>query len=287
MADVAALETFVAIARHGSVLRAAERLGRTQPSLSARLAALESSWTTKLFRRHARGMALTPEGVRLLALAEAALAGLAAVDRAAGVPVAGAAELRVGSGDAIGLERLPRALSALRRERPELAIRVLEGPTSRLLDALRAGEVDVALVTGRPDGTAGVELEELVTSGIDLFARRGGRFPHPLTLDNVAAEPIVALQPGSGFRRHIESAFAAKGLPFRPAIEVGNLALVRRFVAAGLGVALVPSIAFPSPTGVIRRPMKAIRPIAYSMALRSGVPPAEPTRRLLELLRTI
>src|SRR5262245_38711625 len=154
MADTAALETFVAIARHGSVLRAAERLGRTQPSLSARLAVLESSWKTKLFRRHARGMALTPEGVRLLALAEAALAGLAAVDRAAGVPVSGAAELRVGSGDALGRERLPRALSALRREHPDLGIRVLEGPTSRLIEALRAGEVDVALVTGRPAGIA-------------------------------------------------------------------------------------------------------------------------------------
>ena len=70
MADVPALETFVAVARAGSVVGAAERLARTQPSISARLLALEAAWATKLFRRHARGMALTPEGARLLPLAE-------------------------------------------------------------------------------------------------------------------------------------------------------------------------------------------------------------------------
>jgi DNA-binding transcriptional LysR family regulator len=108
MSDVAALETFVAVARAGSVVRAADRLARTQPSISARLLALESAWGTKLFRRHARGMALTPEGARLLPLAEAALQGLAAVDRAAGLPVGGQDELSVGAGDALGREVVPR-----------------------------------------------------------------------------------------------------------------------------------------------------------------------------------
>src|SRR6185436_17420380 len=83
MADVPALETFVAVARAGSIVAAAERLSRTQPSISARLLALEAAWQTKLFRRHARGMALTPEGARLLPLAEAVLQGLSALDRAA------------------------------------------------------------------------------------------------------------------------------------------------------------------------------------------------------------
>src|SRR5258706_5672498 len=92
MADVPALETFVAVARAGSVVGAAERLARTQPSISARLSALETAWATKLFRRHARGMALTPEGARLLPLAEAALQSLLALDSAPGLPVPGLPE---------------------------------------------------------------------------------------------------------------------------------------------------------------------------------------------------
>ncbi|HEX4822747.1 MAG TPA: LysR family transcriptional regulator [Candidatus Polarisedimenticolaceae bacterium] len=290
MADPAALETFVAIARHGSVLRAAERLNRTQPSLSARLAALEASWKTKLFRRHARGMTLTPEGARLLAIAESALAGLAEVDRAAGVATAGASELRVGSGDALGRERLPRALTALRRERPGIEVRVLEGPTSRLLEALRAGEVDVALITGRPEGVPGIDVADLASSAVDLFIRRGGTFPRPATLESLSSEPMVALQPGSGFRRHLEAAFTSKGLPFRPAIEVGNLALVRRFVAAGLGLALVPAIAFPGAegaAGIARREIRGIPPISYSIASRAGIPTSELSRRFIEIVKGI
>ena len=59
--------------RSGTVGRAAERLNRTQPSISARIALLEEAWQTRLFRRVARGMLLTPEGARLLPLAEASL----------------------------------------------------------------------------------------------------------------------------------------------------------------------------------------------------------------------
>ena len=69
-ADISELRTFVAVARLGAVGRAARALGRTQPSISARLAGLERSWSTRLFRRGSRGMILTPEGSRLLPLAE-------------------------------------------------------------------------------------------------------------------------------------------------------------------------------------------------------------------------
>jgi DNA-binding transcriptional LysR family regulator len=264
-------------------------LGRTQPSLSARLAALEAEWKTKLFRRHARGMSLTPEGAALLGPAEAALASLQAVDRAAGVGAAVEGELRVGSGDALGREVLPRALAILKRERPGLAVRVIEGPAPRLLDALRRGEVDVALITGADGEDRGVLRQPLLTSRIDLLtparAAPGRRAATPAGL---AGQAIVSLQRGSGFRRHLEAAFAAEGVPFRPAIEVGNLSLVRRFVAAGLGVAPVPSIAFPRggrSSGTTQRPMRGVDPIAYTVATRAGVPPSSSTRRLIDLVR--
>jgi DNA-binding transcriptional LysR family regulator len=291
MADVAALETFVAVARLGSVVRAALRLGRTQPSLSARLAALEADWGVKLFRRHARGMALTPEGAELLGLAEAALQSLAAVDTAAGRPSAGELEIRVGSGDALGRELLPRALASLKREQPALAVRVLEGATPRLLDALRAGEVDLALVTGPPGnfaGERGLTYELLFASPVVLLTRRGSGSLRAATPKALQGRPIVSLQRGSGFRRHLEVAFAASNVPFTPAVEVGNLSLVRRFVAAGLGMAPVPAIAFPAggkSAGVERRALRDIEPIAYGVASRAGMPRSETAHRFLELLR--
>jgi len=289
MSDVAALETFVAVARAGSVVRAADRLARTQPTISARLLALESAWGTKLFRRHARGMALTPEGARLLPLAEAALQGLTAVDRAAGLPVGGQDELSVGSGDALGREVVPRAVAALLRERPGLSIRVLEGPAPRLFEALRAGEIDLALAVGTSGGeAAGASYEPLLSSPVTLLVPADDRSGRYVAIERLRDRRLVTLQRGSAFRRHLEEAFGAAGIPFRPAVEVGNLSLVRRFVAAGLGVAPVPAIAFTRDGGAARstqRRLRGIPPVPYGLARRAGVPLTAAASRFVELLR--
>ena len=289
MADVPALETFVAVARAGSVVGAAQRLARTQPSISARLLALEGAWATKLFRRHARGMTLTPEGTRLLPLAEAALQSLGVLDHAAGLPVAGHDELRIGAGDALGREVVPRAVARLLRQRPALSIRVLEGPAPRLFEALRAGEIDLALAVGA-DGAeaAGVSFEALLSSPVELLVPSAERGGGEVTLERLRDRRLVTLQRGSGFRRHLEDAFDAAGVPFRPAVEVGNLSLVRRFVAAGLGVAPVPTIAFardPGDRGSKRRRLRGVPPVSYGLARRTGVPLTQAAERFVELLR--
>ena len=289
MADVAALEAFVTVAREGSVGRAAARLLRTQPSISARLLVLEGAWGTKLFRRHARGMALTPEGARLLPLAEAALVSLGAVDRAAGLPVAGHDELRIGAGDALGREVLPRAVARLLRESPSLSIRVLEGPAPKLLEALRAGEIDLSLAVGALHGeSAGVFFEPLLSSPVDLLLPAGERAAGDVAVERLRDRRLVTLQRGSSFRRYLEDAFNAAGVPFRPAVEVGNLSLVRRFVAAGLGVAPVPAIAFAGggpASGTTRRRLKGVPPLPYRFARRAGVPLTRAALRLVALLR--
>lgn len=290
-ADVAGLKAFVAVARTGAVSRAAAALGRTQPSISARLAGLEQTWRTRLFRRVSRGMQLTPEGVRLLPLAEAALRDLEELDRAAGMPLSSDGELRVGAGDALGRRQLPRAVARVLREFPSLEVRIREGPGVALLEALRAGEIDLALVTRPPAGVAdeGIDLRPLVRSEVELLAPPGGLAGarRALPLKALANERLVVLQAGSWFRRHLEAAFGREGISLRPAVEVGNLSLVRRFVATGLGLAPVPSIAF-SPRGlgrgVERRRLSGIEPVCYERAVRRGAPLPPPARRLLELL---
>jgi LysR family cyn operon transcriptional activator len=288
-ADVAALRAFLAVARLGSVGRAAELLGRTQPSISARIAGLEQAWGTRLFRRIARGMAVTPEGARLLPMAESALRSLEELDRAAGAPVAESDELRVGAGDSLGRRLLPRALAQLLERRPALEVRVVEGPGHRLVQSLRDGEIDVALAVAStvPTPPDGLDVEPIVTSGIDMIEAGPGRRGNRLPLRRLAGRRIVTLQAGSGFRRHLEAAFAASDLPFHPAVEVGNLSLVRRFVAAGLGVAIVPAVAFGDEDldGLTRRRLSGVPPVEYVRILRDGAPLSTATADLLELLR--
>ena len=111
----------------------------------------------------------------------------------------------------------------------------------------------------------------------------------PVALRTLTDHRLVSLQPGSGFRRHLEQAFVAAGVAFRPAVEVGNLSLVRRFVAAGLGVAPVPQIAFSgrgSMRGVRKHALSGIGPVGYHRAVRAGVPLPPIAQRLLDLLRS-
>ncbi|MDH3628537.1 MAG: LysR family transcriptional regulator [Acidobacteriota bacterium] len=288
------LHAFVSVARHGSVTAAAETLGRTQPSVSSRIDGLERRWNTRLFRRVARGMELTPEGARLLPTAETVLAGLDELGRLAGVVDEGRSVLRVGAGDALGRELLPAALARLGRGGIETELHLREGPGPVLLKALRDGEIDLALVVDEPvDGQGprlrGIRKDRLLQTPVVLLqpAPPRGTTVRRLTLRSVSQSRVVSLQPGSAFRRHLEREFAAAGLAFRPTIEVGNLSLVRRFVAAGLGVAPVPRVAFDArrePPGCRVTPVSSIGDVAYSAAVRDGAPLPATVDRLLEEL---
>ena len=285
------LRAFVAIARMGTVGRAAEGLGRTQPSISTRLSDLESAWSTRLFHRRARGMDLTPEGERLLPMAVSALAALDELDRVAGKPLAGGTTLRVGAGDALGRSLLPAALKKVLARFPGVDVRIVEGAGKRLLDALQRGEIDVALVTGKPEAPAGgaLELRLILESEVKVL------IPHSLRprgsisvgMGWLAGERLVTLHSGSSFRHFLEEQFSAAGMPFHPAVEVGSFSLVRRYVAAGLGVAPVPAVAFRSGlsgSGILDRVLRGLPQVQYYSAVRSGVPIPAPAAALLTTL---
>ncbi len=222
-------------------------------------------------------MAPTPEGARLLPLAEAALRQLEAIDEAAGLPLTASRTLRIGAGDALGREILPRALARLLRGHPDIDVYLREGPGPRLLQDLRDGEIDLALVVLDTEPLEGIDVEPCLSSDVHLLAprgtlRRGIRSP---SLRTLAGHRWVSLQSGSGFRSHVEAAFSAAGLRFRPAVEVGNLSLVRRFVSAGLGLAAVPAIAFgpgEASPDLERRKLTGIPPVTYHRATRADAP---------------
>lgn len=293
-ATVDDLRAFVAVARLGTVSRAAEALGRTQPSVSARLASLEALWDVRLFDRRPRGMVVTPAGESLLPLARETLTAMESLERAAGHLPDRRAELRIGAGDALGRVLVPRAIGRLLKEYPEIGVRILEGNSARLLEALGRGDIDLALVVspgiGRP--AAGLAVEPLLDSPVDLLLPSGSRWKgrDRIGLDRLAGERLVTLHSGSGFRRHIEERFAAAGLPFEPEVEVGGFSLVRRYVTAGLGVAPVPAVAFEIRSrglSLVRLRMDGIPPISYHRAARAGDTLPAPTARFLEIMTTL
>ena len=241
------LEAFLAVARYGSVTAAARALGFTQSAVSRQVATLEAQTGARLFDRLARGVALTDEGRCLLPHAEAMVGRLATarrdLDALRGL---GAGRLRVGAFPTALAALVPRALAAFRHAHPGVALALAEGRTPALLERLRAGDTDVAVVSapvGQPLDAARFDLHHLldehlligVAAGHPLAARRTAR------LADFAADPFIV---GSATA---EDTLMRVSLPpgFRPRVDIVTADWTAKLgcVAAGLGVALIPALA--------------------------------------------
>lgn len=142
------LRAFLAVVDCGSLGRAAHVVNMTQPSLSRRIQELELRLGGPLFERHSKGMALTAAGealldhARLLVFemeqAEDAIAALNGLQRG---------KLRLGAVAALCRDVVPRALAAMAREAPDIAIDLIEAPDSELTEALLDRRVELIVAS--------------------------------------------------------------------------------------------------------------------------------------------
>jgi DNA-binding transcriptional LysR family regulator len=153
------LRYFVAVAEEGHVTRAAQRLHMAQPSLSAQIRYLERQVGGPLFRRHARGVELTPAGEAFLAAAREALSAAdAAVDAAR--RAAQPSHLRLGLIVGTQIEVTSTVLYAYRSRHPEVTLDLVEHSFADPSAGLNGGEVDVAFVMP-PFAQEGLRFETL------------------------------------------------------------------------------------------------------------------------------
>ncbi|MGW5878161.1 LysR family transcriptional regulator [Nocardiopsis terrae] len=239
-------ETFLRVAETGSLTAAARSLGYTQSAVSRQVHTLEHDLGTALFDRLPRGVALTEAGHVLVPHAEAVVSRLAAArtDLEALRRLDGG-RLRVGSFATADAALVPRAIAAFRTRHPRVHLSRDEGFTVDLLDRVQQGELDVAVVSSPPEGVR-VRLSHLVDepvlvalpSGHPLAGRRGVRFAQ------LEGEEWIA-----GGERPENTLLAAAVRPgFRPRVVhvVREWIAKQGFVAAGLGVTLLPALAAAS-----------------------------------------
>jgi DNA-binding transcriptional LysR family regulator len=286
--DTAVLRLFDEVARSGSFTAAAELLGYTQSAVSRRVAALERAAGGPLFERQARGVRLTPAGsalhrhaVAVLEQLERAGEELAAIHRGHG------GTLRVGAFATANVDLVPGALKRFAGGHPGVGLRVTEGLTARLLERLHAGALDVAVISDYPAGLP-AEAGRTVPLGEDrlLVALPAGH--------RLAAEPDVDLRDLAG-ESWIEAAprgqptllvtaCAAAGFTPRTGLRVAEWSGKFGFVAAGLGVTLVPELAARAvPADLVLRPLRGTAPVRRVYA---ALPPA-PLPAALELVEML
>jgi LysR family hydrogen peroxide-inducible transcriptional activator len=141
------LTYILAVERHGSVTRAAEACDVAQPTLSTQIAKLERELGVRIFERDGRGLKVTAAGRTVLDHARGvvdAIDGLVAATREHRDPLAGT--LHLGLIPTLAPYLLPHLLPAMRSELPRIALTVIEEQTAVLLERLRAGTLDAALI---------------------------------------------------------------------------------------------------------------------------------------------
>ncbi|MFK4064428.1 LysR family transcriptional regulator [Streptomyces sp. NPDC029674] len=241
------LRTFVEVARHGSFTVAARELGWTQSAVSRQIAALEAALGGEpLFDRLPRGVRPTAHGRTLLPHAEELLSRLLSLGRElTALRDAAGGLLRFGAFATADAGLVPRAIAAFRARHPGVALSREEGLTPALLSRLAEGELDLAVVSttgGALPGEA-YELHHLLdeTLYVALPAGHALAGEPELRLPRLAAEDWISGSP------RVEGSLLEPALRhgFRPHVAhvVAEWTAKQGYVAAGLGVALVPALA--------------------------------------------
>jgi molybdate transport repressor ModE-like protein len=244
MLDPRRLEVLAAVARHGSASAAAQALGLTQPAVSHHLARLAEETGVAVVRRVPGGVTPTEAGSLLARAGEAVAARLASAEDELATLRDGHAGRAVLAGFPTTLaDLLPRAAAALAEDRPGLDVRLVQLGGAAAIGALRAGEVDVAVVADPPPAAVGgLDATQLLRDPFLVVLARHHRLAarKRLTLSDLAAEPWVH---GTAAPTHGERAMAAAGLATpHVVLRTDDLLAVQGVVAAGRAVALVPGL---------------------------------------------
>jgi DNA-binding transcriptional LysR family regulator len=241
---LAQVEGFLEVARRGNVSRAAEAMFLTQPTLTARLHALEKELGEPLFARTRRGMRLTDAGRAFLPYAERAIRavrdGRQALSDARSVS---AGRLVLGAAPAVSTYVLPALLQRFAASYPRVEVAVRTGHSEDVLQMLLREEVQLALVRAlrhREIESIALYDEELV-----LVVPPGHPFADrsPISIADLASERLILFDRTSSYYELTQTFFLSLGVTPREVMELDNIEAAKKMVERRLGIALLPRTA--------------------------------------------
>lgn len=251
------LETFLAVARSGSVRAAAAIRVVSDASVSAAVAALERELGGPLVERRGRGIRLTPAGEELARYAAQALGlleqGRSAV-RAASQP--GWGRLRLAAVTTAGEYVIPQLLSAFRRRHPGVEVLLEVGNRGAVLARLRARDADLG-IGGRPPAGGELTGEAVLPNDLVLLAAADHRLARRRRVEPaaLAGEVWLLREEGSGTRATTLELIASLGIEPAQLLTLGSNGSVKQGVIVGLGITLLSAqaVARELASGLIAR----------------------------------
>ncbi len=269
------VRSFVEVARQKNFSKAASKLFRTQPSVTAAVQALEKEVGASLFERSSRGVRLTPAGRLFLESVGPLLQSWEAAPNALREAVDGTMQgpVRVGAGEAAVLYLLPHAIRRFLNKNPKVEVVVRHQVAEETLAMLREGELDFGVRSLASVPADMLDLPFLTCDRVLICPRN-----HPvarrrhLTLEALSEYRFVLPWKQSTTRKLIERAFEERGLPCDLALEAGGWEIIKRYVALGLGVAVIPEFCLePGDRRLTARPVRDLfGQDTYGLVLKKG-----------------
>ncbi|MQA07554.1 MAG: LysR family transcriptional regulator [Pseudonocardiaceae bacterium] len=234
--ELKALDLLVSVAECGSLGQAARRHGISQPAASMRVTALERQLGLVLLDRGTTGSRLTATGATVVDWARQVLDAAGAL--LSGVRALHADQrgrLTVAASVTIAEHRVPHWLISLHNQAPQMAVALRVGNSQQVTELVRGQEARLGFVEG-PSAPTGLRSRSVDSDELVVVVAPGHRWAkrrRPLTVEELAAVPLITREPGSGTREAIWELLRTADRHAEPAAELGSTAAIKAAVGAG------------------------------------------------------
>ncbi|MEY2861473.1 MAG: hypothetical protein RL392_1931 [Pseudomonadota bacterium] len=282
------LKYIVAVARERHFGKAADACYVSQPTLSVAVKKLEEELDVKLFERSANEVTVTPLGEEIVRQAQSVLeqaANIKDIAKRGKDPLAG--PLKLGVIYTIAPYLLPDLVRQVITKSPQMPLMLQENFTVKLLEMLRTGEIDCAILA-EPFPDTGLAVAQLYDE--PFFA--AVPTSHPLaqqssvTTEQLKNETMLLLGNGHCFRDHVLEVcpefarFSSNAEGIRKSFEGSSLETIKHMVAAGMGITLVPRLSVPK-DALETKKRRGDEPFVKYMPVQDDKGAQPPTRRVV------
>lgn len=248
------IETFLAIAEHGTFSKAAEKLGYSQSAVTVQIKHLEQELGARLFDRVPRGAVLTEQGRAFAFHANEVMGAMrAAKSSVASAPLCPqdiTGTLRIGSAESVATALLPEILVRFHERCPRVQVIVTTAQRDRMVEGLRSNTIDLLLTMERH-----VHLPGLVTRALrrepvvfiaspELLAKASPALAKPdapaFSATDLCSLPFVLTERGESYRLELDRALSELDLSIEPLVEAGNTETLVHLAERGVGATFVP-----------------------------------------------
>ena len=249
MVNLELYKVFYTVAKCGSLTRAAEELYISQPAVSQSIKQLETQLGVSLFNRTHRGMELSAQGGKVifdkveeaLGLFQEAQVMLSQINSSA------TGTIRIGASDTIFEHVLSDKIVEFREKYPAVKIELLSGYSPQTLEALKNGEIDVAFVNLPMQVDEALSLYGNFSRLTDVFIV-GEKYAQladehaetPIALTELTKYPLITLSKDTVATKSLNGFLSSLGVNLSSSIEIGSFELMKRLVAKGMGIGVLP-----------------------------------------------